>query len=519
VTTTVAAVADLSVAKTGQAVDTAGTATSWTVQASNAGPSDAAGVVVSDTLPAGVTFVSATGGGTYSAVTNAVTWNVGALAAGGSTAVFTVNATISSTATGSAVNRSRVAATTADPTAANDRDEVTTTLAAAADLSVSKTGEAVDTAGTAISWTVQASNAGPSDAAGVVVSDTLPAGVTFVSATGGGTYSAVTNAVTWNVGALGAGGSTAVFTVNATIPSTATGSAVNRARVATTTADPTTANDRDEVTTTLAAAADLSVTKTGQAVDTAGTTTAWTVQASNAGPSDATGVVVSDTLPAGFTFVSASDGGTYSGVTNTVTWNVGSLAAGASTAVFAVEASIPSTASGATVNRARVAGTTDDPTASNDRDEVTTTVAAVSDLVAGASGPAAAAPSTQITFTVSVSNVGPSTATGVVVTDTLPAGVTFVSATGGGVFSGGVVTWPTIASIAPGAPATSFDVVVDVDGGTSGSITNIVGVTPTVGDPIPGNNRATSVTSVSSPSPTPSPSPSASPEADALEPY
>ena len=103
----------------------------------------------------------------------------------------------------------------------------------------------------------------PAGAAGVVVSDTLPTGVTFVSATGGGVYSAVNNTVTWSVGALADGASTATFTVNATIPSTASGSAVNRARVAATTADPTSANDRDAVTTTIATAADLSVTKTG----------------------------------------------------------------------------------------------------------------------------------------------------------------------------------------------------------------------------------------------------------------
>ncbi|MBT8337464.1 MAG: DUF11 domain-containing protein, partial [Gemmatimonadetes bacterium] len=316
-----------------------------------------------------------------------------------------------------------------------------------------------------------------------------------------------TNAVTWTVGALANGASTPVYTVNATIPATASGPATNRARVAATTADPTTANDRDAVTTTIAAAADLSVTKAGAAVDTAGTAISWTVQASNAGPSDAAGVVVSDTLPAGFTFVSASGGGTYSATTNAVTWTVGALANGASTPVYTVNATIPSTASGPVTNRARVAATTADPAAANDRDAVTTTIAAVADLVAGASGPATAAPSTQITFTASVTNVGPSTATAIVVTDTLPAGVTFVSATGGGSFSAGVVTWPAIASIAPGAPATTFDVVVDVDAGTSGAITNIVGVVGAEADPVPGDNRATSVTTVSAPSPQPAPAP------------
>ncbi|MBT8403842.1 MAG: DUF11 domain-containing protein, partial [Gemmatimonadetes bacterium] len=509
VTTTVVAAADLSVTKTGAAVDTAGTAISWTVQASNAGPSDAAGVVVSDTLPAGFTFVSASGGGTYSATTNAVTWTVGGLADGASTPVYAVNATIPATASGAVTNRARVAATTPDPTAGNDRDAVTTTVVAAADLSVTKTGAAVDTAGTAIAWTVQATNAGPSDATGVVVSGTLPAGFAFVSATGGGTYSAPTNAVTWTVGGLADGVSTPVYTVNATIPATASGPATNRARVAATTADPTTANDRDAVTTTIATAADLSVAKTGAAVDTAGTAISWTVQATNAGPSDAAGVVVSDTLPAGFTFVSATGGGTYSAPTNAVTWTVGTLADGASTPVYTVNATIPATASGPATNRARVAATTADPAAANDRDAVTTTIAAVADLVAGASGPATAVPSTQITFTASVTNVGPSTATAIVVTDTLPAGVTFVSATGGGVYSvtDNVVTWPAIASIAPGAPATTFDVVVDVDAGTSGAITNIVGVVGAEADPVPGDNRATSVTTVSAPSPQPAPAP------------
>ena len=50
---------------------------------------------------------------------------------------------------------------------------------------------------------------------------------------------------------------------------------------------------------------------------------------------------------------------------------------------------------------------------------------------------------------------GPSAASNVVVSDALPAGVTFVSADNGGTESGGVVTWPAVASLANGqyAPA------------------------------------------------------------------
>jgi uncharacterized repeat protein (TIGR01451 family) len=150
-----------------------------------------------------------------------------------------------------------------------------------------------------------------------------------------------------------------------------------------------------------------------------------------------------------------------------------------------------------------VASSTSDPTAANDRQATTTTVVAVADLTTSAVAPATATPGAQVTFTVSVTNTGPSSATAVIVTDTLPTGVTFVSATGGGVNTAGVVTWPTIASIAPGAPAATFDVVVDIDGGFSGTLTNIAAVVAATADSTPADNRATSATAVSTPAPVP----------------
>ena len=71
-------------------------------------------------------------------------------------------------------------------------------------------------------------------------------------------------------------------------------------------------------------------------------------------------------------------------------------------------------------------------------------------------------------------NAGPVNAVGVVVTDTLPAGLTFVSATGGGTAAGNVVTWPTIANMANGV-VQNFTVTVAVP--LAGSFTNIVAST------------------------------------------
>ena len=60
-----------------------------------------------------------------------------------------------------------------------------------------------------------------------------------------------------------------------------------------------------------------------------------------------------------------------------------------------------------------------------------------------------------VTYTLQVSNAGPSPATNIAVTDTLPGGVAFVSASGGGTESGGVVSW-AIPSLASGAGYESY---------------------------------------------------------------
>ena len=73
-----------------------------------------------------------------------------------------------------------------DPNPANNTATATTTVAAVADLAITKTGPATVVAGANVSYSLVVQNIGPSDAATLRVGDTLPAGVTFVSATGTG---------------------------------------------------------------------------------------------------------------------------------------------------------------------------------------------------------------------------------------------------------------------------------------------------------------------------------------------
>ena len=133
--------------------------------------------MLTDTLPAGVTFVSATGGGTVSG--NVVTWPAIASLASGASQGFSV--TVTAPATGTLLNIAASSSSTADPVPANNNGSlpaarVTTTVVEQADVVTTKTGPATVNAGQNFSYAVNVANAGPSAAAAVVVTDTLPAG-------------------------------------------------------------------------------------------------------------------------------------------------------------------------------------------------------------------------------------------------------------------------------------------------------------------------------------------------------
>ena len=233
-------------------------------------------------------------------------------------------------------------------------------------------------AGSTLTYTLTLDNAGPSAAASVTLSDTLPAGTTFVSLTAPGGWSCTTPAV----GSSGTVSCTqaamlpgnAVFTlVVAVDPGLAAGSVLsNTATVATTTGDPIAANDSDTETTTVGVSADVGVTNvasTPTAIN--GDPISYTITVSNAGPSDAASVALNNAIPANTTFTSLVAPGGWScstpavGGTGTVTCSITSLAAGASavfTLTVTVDAAAPPTM---IVDTANVTSTTPDPTPGN----------------------------------------------------------------------------------------------------------------------------------------------------------
>jgi uncharacterized repeat protein (TIGR01451 family) len=467
----------------------------YTVTVTNNGPSGAVGASVSDSLPPALTGVSWTSSRTGSAsVTSGATGSGNSLAAtvdiaagAGNSVVFTVAGTIEPTATGTLTNTATVTApagisdtNTANNTAA-DRDSLTPQ----ADLSITKTdGTATETPGATTTYTITVSNNGPSAVTGAQASDVLPADTTFVSATSGATYDAGANTVSFTTGTLAPGDSTG-FRLTLAISSSATGNLVNTATVAPPagTTDPNPSNNSATDTDTPAPVADLSITKTdGTATETPGANTTYTITVSNNGPSAVTGAEASDVLPADTTFVSATGGATYDAGTNTVAFTTGTLAAGDSSG-FELTLAINSSATGNLVNAATVTpppGNTDPNPSNNsatDTDSLTSSVD-VSITKVDDRGGSSITPSTgsyiaggSITYTIVVSNNGPSTATNIGVSDPVPSGLdSFVWSGNGHTNVSGAIS-DTIASLALGADVT-YTAKATISSATTGTLTN-----------------------------------------------
>jgi uncharacterized repeat protein (TIGR01451 family) len=247
-------VTDLSITKTdGVTAASPGQEVSYTIVASNAGPTAASGARVTDTVSAALTSASWTcagaGGGTCSAggsgsIDDVINLPVGA------TVTYHLRAAVPLSATGTLSNTASVTPGAAmDPTPGNNSATDVDGLQFRADLSITKTdGHAAALAGQAITYTIVASNAGPYPASAATVTDTVPAALTGVTWTcagaDGGTCTAsgagsISDTVKLPVGA------SVTYSLSGTISPSATGSVSNTASVAPPegVGDPNSAND------------------------------------------------------------------------------------------------------------------------------------------------------------------------------------------------------------------------------------------------------------------------------------
>ncbi len=201
------------------------------------------------------------------------------------------------------------------------------------------------------------------------------------------------------------------------------------------TADSTTDDDDEDdntsntVVTEVQTLADVSITKSGPATVIAGESLTYTLTVSNGGPSDAQAVLVSDALPAELTgelfctySAPATDCDAEDAWTGSTT--LATLAADA-TIKIKITADVPANVADGTElsNFATADSTTDDDDEDNNTSNtVVTEVQTLADVSITKSGPATVIAGESLTYTLTVSNGGPSDAQDVLVSDTLPAG-------------------------------------------------------------------------------------------------
>ncbi|MCK9248767.1 MAG: DUF11 domain-containing protein [Solirubrobacteraceae bacterium] len=298
-------------------------------------------------------------------------------------------------------------------------DPVTTNLLGDADLRLEKTGPARAPAGSIVTYGLRVTNAGPATATPVTVTDQLPAGTTLVDGGSAECRAAGAGVVECAAGAL-APGAERTFSVRVRVPVALAGQRLVNRATATSPQVPT--PPTHEVTTEVGPAADLSIQKSGPATAHSDAVTTWTLVVRNAGPSDATGVTVTDTLPEGVSLVSTSrDDCTVAG--RTVTCAIGSLASGGSTQVLVHGRASASLVGQRIVNVAEVSGDQPDPGPDDNRSSTPSTVVQGAEsavdvrttkaLVSG-DGTFGA----RSVYRITVTNHGTTTATGVKMVDT-----------------------------------------------------------------------------------------------------
>ncbi|NJL01605.1 MAG: DUF11 domain-containing protein [Spirulinaceae cyanobacterium SM2_1_0] len=449
-----------------------------------------------DQIAPGAVFVTASDGGTEAG--GVVTWDLGTINAG-ETAVRTV--TVDLTVDGSYENISSSNSTTPDANPSNndgsqpDARVTTVVPLIAADLVTTKTGLTSGAPGQYL-YTIATTNLGPSAAENVTVQDQIAPGATFAGASEGGTEAG--GVVTWNLGTV-TPGQTVVRTVTVDLSTAGSYENIATSDSTTTDADPSN-NDGSQptarVTTVVpAATADLVTTKTEIPNGSPGQYT-YMLTATNLGPDVAENVTIQDQLAAGAVFVEASEGGSEAG--GIVTWDLGTVNPGQTvTRTVTVELNL----NGSYENIASGSSTTDDADPSNNDGSqpdarVTTVVLATTDVNLTKTGADSFIPGENITYTLTVENLGAADAVDVRVEDPTPTGLTFVSNTGDC-----TTPFPCDLGTIPAGESrtitTTFAVPADYSG--SDPIVNAATVAAT-NDTDPANNTAqASVPSVSGP--------------------
>ena len=420
----------------------------WTLLARNNGPDSIFAATVLDTMPAalGALNVNSTStlGGTQIAsagFTGQVFSATLAVMPPNGTATFVLGATVAANASSPLVNRA-LALRGNDQGDADDplrtgagnnaKRDTARVLAVAPDLALTKGHTGNFVVGQNATWTFSVRNVGTGATTGAItVTDTLSAGNTYVSGAGAGWTFVNTNGIVTatNNGPFATGAQSA-FTITVLVSQPAVPTTTNFATV-TTPGDGNPGNNRGSDSAPVASTADLTLTKSHTGNFVVGQNGTYTLTVRNLGPGATSGPLsVVDTLPAGLSYVNAVGENwiiTHDG--NAILAAYAPVLPVNATASFTITVAAGLAAYPNVTNSAVVLGP-NDPNHGNDRADDPTSVNGLADLTIDKRHTEAfLAPGTGH-YRLVITNIGNIPTSGAItVTDPLPAGLSFSSAT------------------------------------------------------------------------------------------
>ncbi|TKC02761.1 beta strand repeat-containing protein, partial [Pedobacter frigoris] len=522
---------DIQVQKSGPQTVAAGSAISYSIKVSNSGPIDVAGLLIRDNVPSAIEGLSWTAVASGSASITA-----GALGSSsniqttanipvGTANYITINVNgvvKANTATGSISNTADVQlpAGVTDFNTSNNASTVKTDISTLTGLSVSKSGPQNGVSGSAITYTIRVINNGPSNAIQAVITDAVPAGIKNVSwtAMSSGTASITAgsggtgNAVSVRADIPAGAGNEVNITVQGTIDAGFVGQLVNTAIVTPSEAGNPPVNS-GAVTTTVVNESNISIVKSGPGSVDAGRTVTYTLDVNNAGPGNAVNATITDQVPAVLTNVSWTATASSGAVINSGAAGTGNavnvkadLPAGQGSVRVQITGLVPANTVLTSLSNTAVVTPSEagnPPVTSN---EITTSIVKNSALSILKNGPSAINSGEVITYTLAISNAGPSQATNAVLSDIVPAEIKNVSwtsvVTGGSVISTGASGTGNTVALTATVPANGTVLVTvkgTVDPVFAGNFTNKATLTPTEpGKPVLNSEITTTVKNISS---------------------
>ncbi len=511
---------DVTLAKTGSTSFTRGQTGTYTIAVENVspyGPTNST-VTVNDTLPVGLTPITAAGTGwTCSIVSQTVSCIDSSALAGGNTFYpsITVTANVLQTAPATETNTAYVSGG-GEINLTNDSSTygpipVTST----ADLSLTNTASPVPVAaGANATFTQVLTNNGPSAADNASLVQAIPANTTFVSMSAPTGWSCITPAVggTGNVVCSDlsmVGGTAATFAlVTKVSASGANGTVItDTATASSSVTDPNSLNNTASASTVIGTASQAEMVVTNAASPNpvvAGNNITYTQISTNVGSVSATNPTLTETTPTNTTFVSlTSPPGTTCttpavGATGTISCTAPAAPAGSSGTVVLVVKVGAGTAAGTVIADTVTVNATNQSLGANSAttNVVVASAATQADVaLSTVATPLSVYPGNDISYVQTVTNNGPATATGVTLTEPIPTGTTFVSVSAPAGWSC-TTTGTVVCTTASMASGTSADIIVIVNvpaASTATSITATSTVSTTTTDPYSANN-STSIT-------------------------